>query len=315
MMCGLRLLKHYCGLLSLLWVANSHGTITDPVFAQKETVRVRYAAPMNSADTRHLYFAELLKEALELSESKFGPFSLEGLPMDLYQGRNALTVASEELIEVFWTMTSRERESILIPVRVPLLKGLMGYRIFLIKPEKREVFANISKLSQLKNLAAGQGYDWPDTSILEENGFKVITGPANTLHSMLEKGRFDYFPRGIQEIVTDANYHSTLMIEPSLMIFYPAPVYFFVGRHNQKLAERLAFGLELSRQKGSFERIFKHHHETDVLVEHLGVASRRIIKIRNPLLSNASQALTENPQLWLDLSFQCNQGDACELKD
>lgn len=42
-------------------------------------------------------------------------------------------VARGEFLDVTWAVTSREREAALLPVRIPLDKGLSGWRIALVR--------------------------------------------------------------------------------------------------------------------------------------------------------------------------------------
>ena len=78
-------------------------------------------------------------------------------------------------MDVIWTGTTIEREKIMLPVRVPLLKGHKGCRLLLINKDKKDVFSKIKSVNELKKMTAIQGIDWPDTSILTANNFKVET--------------------------------------------------------------------------------------------------------------------------------------------
>jgi hypothetical protein len=54
-------------------------------------------------------------------------------------------------------MTSLEREGILLLVHIPLLKGLLGSRIFIIRKDQQTEFAAIETQGQLKSYTTGQG--------------------------------------------------------------------------------------------------------------------------------------------------------------
>lgn len=51
----------------------------------------------------------------------------------------------------------------MLPVRIPLLKGLMGCRISIINKKNRKKFAKIKSVEELKKLTALQGHDYFDT--------------------------------------------------------------------------------------------------------------------------------------------------------
>ena len=79
-----------------------------------------------------------------------------------------------QLVNVAWSMTSIERESDLLPVRIPIYKGLYGLRLLLTTKDKLIKFANISDVAELSELDFIQGHDWPDTTVLTDNGFEGI---------------------------------------------------------------------------------------------------------------------------------------------
>ena len=135
---------------------------------------VRYPVPDDPNDTRHEYYVGLLKMALVRTQDTFGPFLLEPLDISVTQGRAASEVANDRGIDVFWTITNLHREKQMLPVRVPLLKGLMGYRICFIRQGDQDRFSAIAHVNDLRKLSAGQGYDWPDSQILQANRFTVM---------------------------------------------------------------------------------------------------------------------------------------------
>ena len=97
--------------------------------------------------------------------------------------------------------TSIARENALRPIRIPLDKGLTGYRLFLIKADTQAWTDPVRTLPQLQTLSIGQGATWVDSDILRANGFRVVTAPTyELLLPMLDSGRFDLFSRGVNEI-------------------------------------------------------------------------------------------------------------------
>ena len=50
-----------------------------------------------------------------------------------------------------------------------------------------------------------------------------------------------------------------LVIEPNLMLVYPAPIYFCKQKKNAKLARRIKKGLDLAIEDGSFDKLFYDH--------------------------------------------------------
>lgn len=73
-------------------------------------------------------------------------------------------------IDVLWSMTTQEREAQLLPIRIPIDKGLLGWRIPLLRANRANLLAGATTLAGLHLWSAGQGHDWPDAEILKSNG-------------------------------------------------------------------------------------------------------------------------------------------------
>jgi hypothetical protein len=245
---------------------------------------VRHVQPESDKDQRHQYFIELLELALSKTAASYGPYQTQTCPVRMMQDRALQQVQRKRCIDIVWTMTSLERESKLLAVRIPLLKGLLGQRVLMIRREDLRRFKDIQHLSELGQMRAGQGMGWPDIEILEYNRLPVIEGKSyEGLFGMLERGRFDYFPRGISEIGAELKQHQRegFVAEPRILLSYPAPIYYFVNPENTALAERLEQGLRLAIDDGSFDALFRkfNYHKLADLME-----NRLVFKLRNPSL-------------------------------
>jgi len=248
---------------------------------------VRHVRPESAKDQRYKYYIDMLRLGLEKTEKEDGAFRLVMVNARMYQARALEQLRKNNSIDVVWTMTSKEREAELIPIRIPLLKGLLGHRIFIIRKGEESKFSAIQSLEELKELKAGQGSDWPDTQILRANGIKVV-GSINYegLFGMLQYERFDYFPRGVNEPWAEVRAHQDkkLVVEKTLLLQYPAPIYFFVNKQNTKLAERLERGLRLALKDGSFDQLFRHYPANKEIFELVKIEKRKIFRLQNPLL-------------------------------
>src|SRR5690606_2065196 len=89
--------------------------------------------------------------------------------------RSAALISRNQGVDLLWGSATIEREALLQPIRIPLLKGLMGYKIFLIHPDDQPVFSQVKNLEDLQTLRAGQGADWPDVEILLRNDIPVVS--------------------------------------------------------------------------------------------------------------------------------------------
>lgn len=207
-----------------------------------------------------VYFYKVLELALKKTEATDGPFEL-GLSTeytsvdrcfaDLKNGKN---------INLMWTVTNQKRESEFLPIKVSLLRELNNYRIFLIRDGEQSRFDSIQNLNDLRTFTAGLGSQWPDTDVMRFNDLNVVTSPGYLpLFKMLIAKRFDYFPRGLYEIWNEENIHKDqgIAIEKNIMLYYPAPFYFFVSKDNAALASRIERGLKIAIADGSFDELLQ----------------------------------------------------------
>jgi len=263
---------------------------------------IRYVDSKNYPDPKQSYFVDLLTLTLEASKEKYGDYQLQPVSIEMAQGRTSMMLERNELIDLTWRMTSQNLEQKLQAVYFPILKGLMGHRIFIINKEDQSKFTKSTSLDALKRIHLGQGHNWPDTAILLANGFKVTEGYDIYLLEMLKKGRFDYFPRALHEPWIEIVDEPKLAVEEHIMIKYPAPMFFFVNKKNKHLQQRLEFGLNKLLDSGKFEQFFLNHLITAGILTKAKVNSRTVFKLQNPLLSEQSKKLLEDKRLWIELN-------------
>ena len=256
---------------------------------------VRFPKPESEYDSRMNYAFQLLQLALSKSGTEYR-FQTAGVVMN--QDRVVLEIEAGRTIDVAPLPASAERETRLLPIRIPIQKGALGWRLGLIRKGDQELLAHINTLQDLKSVRLAQGPEWPDTKILEGNGISVITASRyDGLFKMLEAKRFDYFPRSILEIWDEqANHADTLVVEPHLALHYPYDAYFMVNRKNSRLAQDIRAGLESAIRDGSFDRLFQQYFGEWIRKAHLD--TRTVIELKNPLLSPETPA--NRPELWYD---------------
>jgi len=246
-----------------------------------------------------IYYLALLKLALENSKAEYGDYQLKKVIQPMFQGRALVEVKYNRKLSVTWTMTSQKREQELNPIRIPLLRGLGGYRIFLIKAGQQKRFSKIKSAKQLKKLFAGQGHDWPDSAILADNHYRLITGSGHsTLFNMLQHGRFDYMPRALHEPWNEVNMFDGLQVESTLALHYPSPYYFFVSNDNPKLKKRIEVGLTNAEKNGSFQSLFKSHPVTKNMLLSANLSERKVFKLKNNFMSLETQQVVNKIPLF-----------------
>uniref|UniRef100_UPI0040475F35 hypothetical protein n=1 Tax=Rheinheimera sp. TaxID=1869214 RepID=UPI0040475F35 len=263
-----------------------------PALAQAQIRTVVYALPNAHQNPVENYYVQLLTQALGYSPEQF---QLQPAAEFISQSR-ALRELSQGsgVIDICWSMTSIEREQFLTPIRIPLNRGLLGWRLLLTQT------AQPLQLNAKNNsLLLVQGHDWPDTQILKANEFRVhAADDFYAMFTMVEKGRADAMPRAVIEIEQElATVAKQLHIAPNIMLYYPTAQYFFVSPDDQQLAKAIEYGLRQMLADGSFEQLFQAQYGQTL--QRLLASPRQVLILKNPLLPPATPF--SDSQLWQTL--------------
>lgn len=209
--------------------------------------------------------------------------------------------AEDGVIDVIWAATTRDIEQRLLPIRIPLYKGLLGHRIFIVHKDNKDLFAGVTRFDQLTRFVFGQGKGWPDTDIMRHNGLEVETGSYEGLFLMADGKRFDAFPRGVNEPWGEIEKRPglDLTVDQNLMFVYRMPFYLFVSPKRPELARMLEDGLMQAIENGSFDELMMQDPMVQMVIEQGNLASRRVFELENPNLPAATPV--DNPALWFDI--------------
>jgi hypothetical protein len=257
---------------------------------------VRVPIPEFEGDRRYDYALQMLRLALSKSGTDY---LLQPAAIPMNQERQVLEIEAGRTIDVAPIPSSAEREARLLPIYIPLNKGLLGWRLGLIRKGDQGLISGVRTLDDLKRLHLAQGQEWPDTQILRSNGIEVITAPRyEGLFKMLTGKRFDYFPRSVMEIWDEQAINAnTLEVESGLALHYFYDAYFMVNRKNTRLAQDIRVGLETAIADGSFDKVFQEYFGERLRKARL--ESRTVIELHNPLLTPGTPS--ERRELWYDV--------------
>nr|WP_315252095.1 transporter substrate-binding domain-containing protein [uncultured Duganella sp.] len=257
-------------------------------------VRYPQSQAEGHGDGEH-YPVRLLRMALARSGLSY---RLQPSDVMMRQNRALAELKAGRAIDIVWTMASQQRERDLLPIRIPLDMGLIGWRLLLIRAKDAARYAAIRQARELQALEALQGHDWPDTDILRANHYRVQTASDYAgMFKMLQTGRVDYFPRAVFEVWNEAAAFADqgLVVAPGVALHYPSAFYFFVNQNNTALAAALRRGLELMLADGSYIRLFNDYYGD--MVARSTLDQRRVFELRNNLLSPATPLARH--ELWL----------------
>jgi hypothetical protein len=289
----------------LRWIAWTIAILiaqTSATFA--DTLEVVRPLPEAPGDARYNHYWRLLEQALAATVPDFGSFNLREARAPMTERR-----AMEELeigkgaITVLVHGNVADYEERLLPIRFPLDKGLLGYRVFLISGEMQPKLDVVRGIKDLRGYSIGQGRDWGDVTILRGAGLTVVEGTSyEGLFSMLTAGRFQLFSRSVvevgEELAREKPRHPELQIERNLMLFYPLTRYFYVNRSptGGALARRISEGLERLLKSGRFDRMFDEFKNP--FDREIGLRDRLLIRLANPL--QTPETPLNRPELWYD---------------
>lgn len=256
--------------------------------------QITYPKSLVENDEREIYPIALLHLALDKTGVRY---EIKPSAVPIRQARAIKRLEENLDINVVWTMTDVQREQDLTPIRIPIDKGLIGWRVLLAHKDNELHARNIQTVEQLMQFSAVQGLSWPDTKILQANGFNVLTG-RDYIESkaLVLEGAGDFFPRSVIEVQSELNNSASqpLMIKDGVVINYPAAMYFFVNKQNKTLARLIETGLEKAIVDGSFDELF--HAYFDDTISELKIKDARHFDLSNPLLPLATPI--NRPELW-----------------
>ncbi|MFT6993085.1 MAG: hypothetical protein ACJASL_005087 [Paraglaciecola sp.] len=259
--------------------------------------QITFPRPLVTASTIDEYPLQLLSLALEQTGVNY---QLKPSDNVLSKGKAIDRLQDNREINIVWGMTNPQREKDLLPIRIPIFKGLIGWRLLLIRQDMAERFTYIQQFEHLVKLSPLQGRDWPDTKILQSNGFEVITERTSpAMMDMLGNAQGDFFPRSIIEIweeLAKSDVANQLQIQPSLGIHYPAAIYFFVNKKSVPLANLIERGLEKAIKNGTYEALFVENYKT--YIDKAQIENRKFYQLENNFLPEKTPL--DRKELWFN---------------
>lgn len=274
--------------LFCLGVASCHS-------AYSATWTLYYPRPDDEEDKRTTYPLAVLKLALKHTGVNYNLYPSHKV---LNQGRAIKQLKANREISLVWSMTDKLREEELLPVRIPIYKGLIGWRLFLVTEENYDVFSSFTSIQELRQYTPVQGHDWPDTKILQANGFEVVTSNKyDEMFDIVRLERAGFFPRSIVEVWAEmANpvKNQGLRIEPHLAIRYPTATYFFFNKKNIVMKNLIETGLRRAIASGDFDQLFFREHQE--YIDQANIKNRIVFELENPVLPEETPV--DEPQYW-----------------
>jgi len=284
-----RMLRSLMLLLALL--------ASSPVFALDVVIFDRPTAP---SDRRLEFPIAVLRAAMERTTPEYGPYRIDFAVASMERQRMFQALKAGELVNVAAYLANTQWSRELLSVPVPIDLGLQSWRVALIDASVQPLLRSLARPAELKQLRAGVGDTWVTQRVLRENGFRIVSGGSYSgLFDMLMAGRFDYFPRGVNEIFGELDAHRTqyptMAVEERFLLHDRVPTLFFVSPQAPRLQRRLAAGMEALLKDGTLEAMMLKHYRVDL--QRARLCERQQIELIN---SELDPALVGRKELWFD---------------
>ncbi len=237
------------------------------------------------------YVANLLRSALKHTEDKYGKVELNTrLPASTTR-EQSMVLAEPNAMRLAMTASvgyyAKNPEFIVLPV--PLMRGIVGYRICFSSPDIAEDLNTIDSLEKLQNYTFGVGNDWYDRKILDANQLKNVGVGYNflfddqvaSLFNMTALKRVDILCRGINEAygeTTRYDFVKKTVLNQSFALHYSIPFFMYMHKNNQKLKDRLVLGFDIINKNGEFQKIWEKEFLESVQFANMN--KRKIIELK-----------------------------------
>ncbi|MFQ3235566.1 MAG: ABC-type amino acid transport substrate-binding protein [Paraglaciecola sp.] len=239
----------------------------------------------NKTPSRQVYEQQVLQAALRAAGVNTGINTDE---RDLSIDEEA-SVFSQQLFDVFATVQGNPKlnKENKILIAKPIMEGLLGQRLLIIRKADSAMFAAIKQTDEIKKIRSGIPTGWADVALFKANQYNTIEmGNFDTIFQHLLNNDFDYLALGaneIEQVYQQAGLEKLgLTIAPTLMLHYPFPVVFYVNPNNPELAQKLNTGLDLIIKNGTLKTMFDKHFGH--LYNRLHLADRTSFQLKNPLI-------------------------------
>lgn len=234
-----------------------------PAPAAEPPMTYIYHRDEGDIDVRNQYLWRVLRGALEHTRAAYGDYVLEP-SIAMHEKRRIYVLENNEAgINVSLFPAQRGLDDKLTAVRIPVDRGMLGYRVLLIRESEQAVFSAVRSLDDLKKVRFGLLSWWEDVPIMTNAGLTVVPGTSyEGLFKMLGAGRFDALSRSSSEVVQEFEVRGKdlpgVAIEKHLLLHYPMPAYFWFPNTDdgRRRAERVRVGLTEMMKDGTLQSLF-----------------------------------------------------------
>ncbi len=233
--------------------------------AYSETIKLHIPI-VEDTPQLHLFYHELLKTAIK--EAGHTP----ELIIKKYPQQRIKKLMDNGVLSIYWMVESTERGQKYIPIEVGLTNGLIGKRILFIKQGEQPFYDQVKTLEDFRNLnlIGGMGKNWFDAKVWQVNNlqYKEQEGNWKSIFKMIPRDRtYNYFSRGLNEIITESQQYPELDIEKRLVFIYDRDFRFYLSKEGINTGKPyqtlLTEALQKAKESGLIERLVRKYWAND----------------------------------------------------
>lgn len=301
---GIDLVKPHRILLALISLLGALHPISSNA-SERQELSIRYQAANALKSERRIRFDHDLLHSLSLYTSPNQDLNIVQIKTEMSLNRALKEVENNGLINIIIAPVRSDLSQDTEIVKIPLLKGLLGFRQLVVSNELNHQLEKIRSLDDLRQYKIGQVDGWVDIDIYRSNGFKVNAAANLELaFRMLNGNRFDMLPLGIIEL--DREYSSrkktfpNMQVNESFFIYYPLPVMIHVSPNQEGLFDFLEGALQKMAVDGNLDALIKRHFGQAVsALEDKGIPTYQLTNSNLP-----KEIQTDNKDLWFSNNLQ-----------
>lgn len=247
-------------------------------FAHASTITLKLAT---LKDGGHEYYFELLEKSLTAIGYKVTIDQQNNVPQ-----KRVLALLGGGELTLHWFVQNNTKDKEYTPVEVGLTNSLIGHRILLIQKGSQSKYDGVQTLADFRklNLVGGFGKNWFDVKVWKENDLKYLEKDGNwrLIYKMVQKGGrgYDYFSRGMIEVLPESKVYPYLAIEKKLVLIYERDFQFYLGQGSENIKPILTKALENAKKSGLMQQLIRKHWAEDF--QTLNFDQRVKIKLKTP---------------------------------
>jgi hypothetical protein len=272
----MKIKNHFFKLILVIFIF-----ITNSVFAE----HIRYCGFKKETQDKYTFL-----QFLNAMKNNGHTYSLNQYPEKLTRPRQLLHFELEKSqCDVFTGGANLEYSARFLRVDIPLTRGLLGYRYFMVENEQLENLASLSTIKEFKeHLIIGSNTAKLKNDIFNYNNFNIMNSTSGRAWLMLKGQRFNAIQRSIVGNISKREKSRTeSSIYRNLMVYYHADLFFYVNKNRKDLHEILLNGLIKAYKNGSFMKTFDNHSDITQALNFLNnFEEKNIYGMKNPYLDS-----------------------------